>query len=245
MPRSRSVGQFGRALTFGGRVPPAVGLLIALVVVASLAGALVPGLAGAAVFVPGLVLQGQLWRLVTWAFVETQPLSLVFAGLILWWLGRDLALAWGEGRFLVICLGLAVASALVTLFALAALRLPLMLGFLGTWAVLSGLTVAWGLSFADRQILFYMVLPLSGRALVWITVGGTLLYALFEHSLLPFLPHLVAQGLAALYVRGRRAGRRFSGFRWNPLGRLRRDRKRFKVVEVDQDPDRDRPRWLN
>src|SRR3990170_8385570 len=107
MPRSRSVGQLSRALTFGGRVPPVVGLLISLLVVVSLTGALVPNLTNLAIFVPALVTRGELWRLVTWPFVETHPLSLVFGALILWWLGRDLALAWGERRFLVLFLGLA------------------------------------------------------------------------------------------------------------------------------------------
>ncbi len=243
----RPARSFREALTFGGRIPPVVGLLVSLLVAVSIAGVLLPGLAEAIVFAPRRVLGGELWRLLTWVFLETSPLNLAFAALVLWWLGRDLAAAWGERRFLAVYLGLAGASAGLTL--VLALLLPLYLPsvYVGSWTVITALTVAWGLLHPDRQILLYMVLPINGRTLVWITVGGTLLYALFERAVGPFVPHLIAQGLAALYVRGVRPGRLLRRLRWNPLQALRRsrDRKRFKVIDADRDPDRDRPRWLN
>lgn len=247
MPRQRFADRLSRTLTFGGRVPSAVGLLVALVVVSSIAGALIPPLVSAAAFAPGRVLNGEIWRLITWSFFETSPLNLIFAALFFWWFGRDLSAAWGERRLVGVFLGLTLASAALTL--LVALLIPLAIHpyYLGSWAVLSGLTVAWGLLFADRQILFYMVLPVSGRALVWVTVGGTLLFALFERSVAAFVPHLMAQSLAALYVRGGLSGRLWRKSRWNPFEKMRRERerKRFKVIEVDHDPDRDPPRWLN
>jgi hypothetical protein len=161
------------------------------------------------------------------------------------WLGRDLSLAFGERGFALAYLGLAAGAALVT----AALSLlwpalvPRAFPWLGAWPVVAGLTVAWGLLHPDRQILFNLVLPVTGRALVWVTVGGTLLFILFSRSVGAFVPHLAAEGLMALYLRWprwRRRVRRRPGL----LDRFRRGR--FEVVHADRDPDApDKPRWLN
>ena len=99
MRASRSIGEM---FTFGGRVPPTVGALITAIVVASLLGALGRGygLIDVAALEPLAVWQGQIWRLVTWVFFETDPLSLLFGGLTLYWFGRDLCFAWGPRRFL-------------------------------------------------------------------------------------------------------------------------------------------------
>src|SRR5437867_3917454 len=63
---------------------------------------------------PERVFAGELWRLVTWTFLELQPLGLIFACLLLAWLGRDLSAAWGHWRFVFVYLGFAAAVAVTT-----------------------------------------------------------------------------------------------------------------------------------
>src|SRR5512142_2539933 len=113
MRRASSIGEM---FTFGGRVPPTVGGLISAIVVASLVGALGRGFGflEQAALIPIAVWQGQVWRLVTWVFFETDPLSLLFGCLTLYWFGRDLCFAWGARRFLVSFFGIAIVSAAVT-----------------------------------------------------------------------------------------------------------------------------------
>ncbi len=251
MPPARRLGQ---ALTFGGRVPRAVGAIICVTVIATFVGVIghrngLPLLAGA-VFVPELVWRGELWRLVTWVFVfpDPVPLPLLFACLMLYWFGRDLALHWGERRFVLVYLGIAAAAAAAT--CLLALAWPSLGGMMsaGAWPVVDALVVAWALIFPGRQILVWFALPVSSRALLYVTIGGTVLYAIWGGlaGLGTYAPHLLAEGLMLLYVKGR-PGRFLRSPRFRPFERLRRgrDRKRFKVIEVDRDPDRDRPRWLN
>ncbi len=90
--RRRSPG-LDDVLSFGGRVPPAVGGLIVAFVGLSILSA-VTGLVGYTMFMPGAVLAGQVWRLVTWPLVESAgpntPINLLFGGLTLYWFGRDL-----------------------------------------------------------------------------------------------------------------------------------------------------------
>ncbi len=239
----RPARRFGDSFTFGGRVPYPVGLLLSVIVVASILGALLPGVRELAALVPAAILEGQLWRVLAWAFVETHPIDLVFACLVLWWLGADLSFAWGARRFFAVYAGLAVgASVVTTLVALLSPELGARGAYLGTWPVVAALTLGWGLLNPDRQINLYMVLPVTGRMLAWITVGGTLLYALFTRSIGPYVPHLAAEALIFGYLRLPRR-RRGAGFRFRPFEKLRRNR--FKVIRADRDPDRDKPRWLN
>jgi membrane associated rhomboid family serine protease len=231
----------GNPLGFGGRVPVAVGGLIVATVLVSLAAAVggrngVP-LHGLLLLEPDAIWGGQVWRLVTWVLVETDPVNLLFGGLVLWWFGRDLAVAWGEQRFLVTYFAIPAAAGLAT--ALLGLAFP-SLGaarYAGFWVALNALVVAWGLAHPFRQILLFFALPVSGQALVWITVGGTVLFALFV-GIGAFVPHLLAEGLAWLHATGNGPGR------WLRKLRLprRRRRGRFEVIQVDRDPDR---RWLN
>ncbi len=241
--RMRSARSLGDLFTFGGRVPPTVGALISAVVAASLVGAVGRGhgLIEAAALVPGLVWQGQVWRLVTWVFFETDPLSLLFGGLTLYWFGRDLCFAWGARRFLGSFLGIAVGAALATSI-LGRLAWPALLasGWTGSWPVISALIVAWAMIFPERQILFMLALPVSGRALLWLTLGGTVLYAVFGR-VASYVPHLSAQLLMLAWA----SGWSLRGF-WQSLrirGYERRARRRashLKVVDK-QDP----PRWMN
>jgi membrane associated rhomboid family serine protease len=239
MRPARSIGD---VFTFGGRVPPTVGGLITAVVVASLVGALgrAYGLADVAALVPALVWQGQVWRLVTWVFFEGDPLSLLFGGLTLFWFGRDLCFAWGARRFLVTFFAIAVAAALATTL-LGLAWPPLLRGYwTGSWPVISALIVAWAMIFPERQILFMLALPVSGRALLWLTLGGTLLYAVFSRLEL-YVPHLAAQLLMMAYARG--FSLRGLWQSWRIRGYERRARRRASHLKVvkKQDP----PRWMN
>jgi membrane associated rhomboid family serine protease len=243
----RTARRLGQAFSFGGRFPPAVGALVALTVVASLVGVVgerngVPLLPLGVLFPPA-VLDGEVWRLVTWVFLETQPLDLLFGCYLLWWLGRDLAFAWGERRFVAAYLGLAAGAAAVASFLSLAWPALALARFAGPWPVVDALVVAWALLFPDRQILLFFALPVSGRALLWLTVGGTLLFAAFG-GVPPYVPHLAAEALALVYLRVR-PGLWFRRVRFRPLDRLRRRRGRFEVIEADRDPDRDKPRWMN
>jgi membrane associated rhomboid family serine protease len=235
-----SLGDF---FTFGGRVPPAVGVLVAAVVAASLVGAVGrgAGLVDAAALVPLLVWRGEVWRLVTWVFFETDPLSLLFGALTLYWFGRDLCSAWGSRRFLATFFGFAVLAGAVTCL-VGRFLWPAVYAsaWTGSWAVLSALVIAWAMLFPERQILFMLALPISGRALLWLTLGGTLLYGAFGR-LHAYVPHLAAQLAMLAYARGWS----LRGF-WQTLRirqyerRARRRASHLKVVKKE-----DPPRWLN
>ncbi|BDG09759.1 rhomboid family intramembrane serine protease [Anaeromyxobacter paludicola] len=232
---------FDELLTFGGRVPSVVGGLIAILVIASLAGALVPGLRSAAVLFPGAVWAGQLWRVVTYPFFESDPLSLVFGAMMLYWFGRDLSYAWGPRRFLITFVSFGAAAGVVT--CLVARLWPAVWAhpYLGIWPVADAMVVAWAMIFPERQILLYFALPVSGQALLYLTVGGTLLYSVFG-GLAAFVPHLAAEAMMLVLARGYSLRGLWQTMRIRSQERRARRRARhLKVVGKESEP----PRWMN
>lgn len=234
--------RLGRGLTLGGRVPAAVGAVLAVTLAASLFAAVgerngLP-LLRLGLLEPRAVFRGEVWRLVTWVLFERDPLNLLFGGIVLYWAGRDLCEAWGERRFLLVYFGTAAAAGLLA-SAVAGLVWPALLDmvWVGFWPVLDALVIAWALLYPHRQILLFFALPVSGQALLLLTVGGTLLYAVFS-GFAPFLPHLFAEGAAYLYASGRGPGQWLRRLRFPRIGR----RRPFSVIHVDRDPDR---RWMN
>lgn len=117
------------------------------------------------------------WRLFTYAFLHdrSSPMHVIFNGLLLFMIGPTMEERWGEKRFLIFVL---VAILMGALFVVAAF----FLGLGSSWVVgfssaTIGLLVAWGLAYPDHQIYVLGILPLSGRALVYVTIGIELLYA--------------------------------------------------------------------
>jgi membrane associated rhomboid family serine protease len=224
-----------------------VGLLIGLTLGGSIVGAVTrrggnAALLQSSVLVPGLVWAGELWRLLTWVFFELDGLGLIFACLALWWFGRDLAYAWGPHRFLARYLALAVLTASATC-ALALVWTDLQgRAFLGPWPMVDGLIVAWAVLYPHRQILFFFVLPLGGRNLVYVTVGVTLLFGLLD-GIGGVVPHLLALAATLVYMRDSSLG--YWWLRLRLALQTRRPRgsaSRLRAVEPD---DSGRPRWLH
>ncbi len=157
--------------------------------------------------VPARVHALELWRLATWSFVEVSPFSLLFAVLFLYWFGEDLSVTWGPKRFLRVYLGLSLSAAAITC-AVGAIDPDVMhSAYLGTLAVASGLVVAWGLLHPDREIRVYFLFPITGRAMVVLTVFLTVAIGAYSGWEV-VVPALVAEALMAAYVLRPRRRRR-------------------------------------
>jgi membrane associated rhomboid family serine protease len=242
---------------FGGPVPPVIIVLIVATMVASIVG--VVGIRHGfplvvwASLTPDAILHGQLWRLFTWIFFEDQPFALIFACLMLYWFGRDLAYRWGPSRFVLYYLGLATVVGIV-LVGLSRFYAPLAhYGWLGSWPMQEALIIFWATYYPTRQILVYFVVPLGGRRLILFTIAGTVLFSLY-YGLEAFLPHFLAEGIA-LAVLALPSPRAF--FLERKLHSMEKQRRasHLKIVprdgdrphDIDATPGKDRPpgRWLN
>ena len=132
------------------------------VLVATAAGYLVTLFLGPSVLVlvPGPVLSGEVWRLVTYPLVNVAILSVLFDLLLLWSFGSQMEPRWGSWRFAVFLL-LATLSA-GALGVLAERLLPGSFGVgLGWAAPLTALIVAWTLVGPGLPTSFFGLLPMT------------------------------------------------------------------------------------
>lgn len=252
---ARGGPDFRRALTLGGQAPLSVGALILAMVVLTALGGLARGAVGLLWLevVPGDLLGALLapWRLVTWPFPQPLDalvvLNLLFAGIALLWLGRQLSFAWSERRFLVRFFTLAAGSAVATHLVLRTFGVAL--AYAGMWPLINALLVTWGLIFPRQQLSWFGAIQMTGASVARLFTFGTPVYALvvgqsgfIPARLLEFAPHLSAVALAWILVAG---GPRRAWFRaqdWWRRRTLEQQRRRFKVVSTERPPPK---QWMN
>lgn len=247
MARPRRGSDVRDAFTFGGRVPPGLGILLVLVLVASV-GSWVMRSQGWAALVPGQILQGEVWRLFSWAFVQSDPLTLLFGGFMLYTLGQQLSLVWSERRLVGTFLGLAVGASVITVLA-ALVWAPANSVHLGMWPVVNGLLLMWAMLYPDRQVSIWGVLPLTGRTLALLVVFGTVLYGIAGggiQGLGAYLPHFAALLLGWALSRGVGLPTRrwkLQAREWLSEREFKRRSKHLKVVRKNGKDEP--PRWMN
>jgi membrane associated rhomboid family serine protease len=192
---------------------------------------------------PALVWRGQVWRLLTWPFFEMDPISLIFACVILLFFGRDLSYQWGPARFFKVYLAFTLLTGAVVCLVAWAWPAVWQGRYLTAWPMADALIIAWATAFPSRQLLVYFVLPLGGRKLIYATVGINVLLALFN-GLSFYVPHFVAMGGMLAYQRGGLRGfwGRLRGGGWGAGGSRRRSR--LRVIDPRERRD-EPPRWLH
>lgn len=184
--------------------------------------------------VPALVTQRFfLWQPVTYLFLHDGVLHLAFNLLVLWMFGCELERVWG-GRFFVkyffVCgAGAGIFVALLTSSSI--------VPTIGASGALYGVLLAYGLLFPDRRILLWFVLPIRARHFV-LFIGAIAFYSTLTlpGSGVSHLAHLSGLVIGYVYLRGwghfRRLHRRY--LEW----KLRRLKKKFRVIDGGNDPDR-------
>lgn len=151
---------------------------------------------------PDRVLRGQVWRLVTWAFVETAPMSLIFTCVSIFKFGGELAVRWGDRRLRRFMIEIIVGAAVIT--TVLALVFPIHMSRSAGWAIGDALCIAWARQYPTAIVRVYGMLELSGKRLIGLTVGVTALFAI-AYGPLVMAPELVACFAAAYYPHQRLA----------------------------------------
>lgn len=116
-------------------------------------------------FSPGLIGQGQAWRVLSWVFLppEGGPIWAFFGIYMNWWMGGALEQAWGEFRF--------------NLFYLCGIALNIALGFSLPWAPITpyylnlSLFFAFATLFPNLELLLFFILPVKVKWLAFIAAG--------------------------------------------------------------------------
>jgi membrane associated rhomboid family serine protease len=230
-----------RILTFGDTIPRSVGAILIAMLVATVATMLSPALWALLCLDPAALFQGQVWRLVTWVFPQGDPLTLLFAGFVLHWLGRDLANTWSERRFLQVFFGYAAWAAFWTTL-VAAIWAGANRDTVGAWAVVNALLVGWAFSRPGAQINLFGIVPMTAQVFGWLLVGGTVLFAISSPGGAgEYVPHLAAIVLAFILNAGITPRRLWlkAKLAWTEA-RIKRSRGHLRPVPRD-----DKSKWMN
>jgi len=219
-------------LSFG--LPPiqtaAAKLAVALIVGSLIYAVAVPQLA----LNPGSVLRSfTLWQLISYAFVETSPMGVIFGALILWSIGGSLEQTWGARKLVTFALAVPVLAAVLTV--LLSLLITNLQGFVfgGGHVMTSALWVAFGLSWGNRQTGFWGM-PVTGNVLALIGVGFVVLNAAFS-TWMVVVPDAFGIAMTFAFVKLNFPGgtlERFSS--WRLRRQLDKRRSHLNVVSGDK-----------
>jgi membrane associated rhomboid family serine protease len=220
-------------LTFGGRVPWVIGLIVVLIVVMSLTAAFVTrhgtSLFGYGALSPSLVWRGQLWRLITWPFLQPGPFNFIITLLMIYWWGIEVAVEWGSRWFLKVFGVLLLLSGVMTCLIAKVDPAVMAANYLGSFALTAAMVVAWGLTFPNRVIRLFFILRIRGLWVAWLTVGISVVYAVYS-GWTQYLPELLAEAFILAYLYRDELSESFTKKR--AVSQRRRERSRKRATSV-------------
>jgi len=103
------------------------------------------------------VLHGEIWRLITWPFLTSGPISLLFTALIFYYIGMPLELMWGTARFLALFL--------VSVLGAAAAGVLLNVPLAGGDGPIVTLMLIYGFLFPESVVYLFLILPIRVKTL--------------------------------------------------------------------------------
>ena len=193
--------------------------------------------------VPGLVVKGWLWQLVTYSFLHGDFFHLLYNMLILWMFGTDLEQAWGRRRLLELYfLSLTGAAVVTVVMALAGVLVTMDAPTIGASGGVYGILAAFATIYGDRRIIILPIpIPLKARYWVGFLVFISVIGAFQGRGGIAHLAHLGGLLFGFLYarrvMRGRMGGGLSEGWyglrNWWHRWRRRRAARQFEVYMHD------------
>lgn len=146
---------------------------------------------------------GFIFQLITYPFVETSFMGIIFNSLIIWFIGSELEKQWGEriyARFmLLLILGVGLIYSLTMIVFLNGTSFystPLY----GLAGMNLAFLVAYATMFPDRQMAFMMLFPMKAKTFCWLLVAIET-YTAVMSSFSTAWAHLVAMAMGFLVIR--------------------------------------------
>ncbi len=180
-----------------------------------------------------------LWQLVTYVLIDGSgnPLMFLFGLLIIWWTLSPFEIGYGAKRTLQLCLcSLLGASVPAYLMGFVLPGSPPLFGSSPLW--FGGLAATTWL-YRDQQMSLFGVMPMSGKQFLWLLLGLSVLFFVFDKNHTQLIASLGAMAGAIAFARWMKRPRRPQTVRrpsQRPSG--------FKVIQGGGGDD-GRPKWLN
>jgi membrane associated rhomboid family serine protease len=152
------------------------------------------------IYNPKLILEGEVWRLVTPMFLHAGLLHLFFNMLVLFWAGQRVEDVYGAREFGLFYLAAGISAHVIYLAAYLAGLCPVT-NALGASGAVFAVLVLFALHFPHQKILLFMIVPVPAWALVLMYVALDLMGALGARgdTHVAFLVHLGGAFFGFLY----------------------------------------------
>jgi membrane associated rhomboid family serine protease len=158
--------------------------------------------------IPSQVFHGYFWQIFTYSFLHADVMHLVLNAMVLVFLGAEIEAIWGRKKFLGYYFICTTAAGLFYLLIQLFMSNPLYLSLpmVGASGGIYALLIAYGILFADRQLLFMMMFPMQARQFIWVLAGIEFLQAVFSgQGGLSAIAHLsgMAAGFGLLWLQAK------------------------------------------
>lgn len=161
-------------------VPGLTNYIIATYIVGYILYVINPGWLEYITLEPGLILQGQIWRLVSWVLIPpgSPNIFTIITLLFYYSVGMTLERTWGGFRYNVYIFGGLIFTVIGAFFAyliakagLPAGSIPLVGGAFSTYYISMSVYLAFALTYPDMQVLLYLVIPVKMKWMGFIYVA--------------------------------------------------------------------------
>jgi len=172
--------------------------------------------------------RGYLWQLASYLFLHGDLGHILVNMFMLWMFGVEMERMWGARKFLKYYFLTGVGAGVVTCFFSPQSRT------VGASGAVFGIMLAYGMTFPDRQILFWFIFPMKARNFVLLLAAIELwVSSQFVSDGIGHFAHLGGMLFGYLYLK--RAWRLRD---WMSELRWRARRRRFRVFDRQQEKDR-------
>ncbi len=147
--------------------------------------------------------RGFIFQFITYPFVDAHFMSVLFNGLVLWFIGSELESSWGEGiyrRFLginILAVGIIYSLVSFLLFFGTSLHYSVLVGLTGlNYALL----ISYAMLYPDREMLLMMLFPVKARYFCLILAAIEFYFA-FTSSGLSSWAHILSMAVAFILIK--------------------------------------------
>jgi membrane associated rhomboid family serine protease len=177
------------------------------------------------------------WTLITYPFINPDPLALLFSLLWLWFIGGSLERIWSSWTYATFIFWVSVVTGIIMML-VAWYFLGGVFAVSGLWLPLVAITWAWAEIYPDREMLFWGIIPVRAKWLAWIEAALTFYLYARSHWLMGLAS---LSGILVVYLfRGKKSGHGlrywawshgFSFQGWREKRRREARRKKLKIIK--------------
>lgn len=188
---------------------------------------------------------GMVYQFLTFPFIETSFMTVLFNCLLIWFIGADLEYKWGR-KFYLKYFAVSTFSAGVFYYLVSIILKDSFFyyPFMGMTGFTYALLIAYGIIYSERQLTFMLLFPMKAKYFCMLLVGIQLYMGIFSASAKVSLAHLVSMGLGFLFLKYQSLKSRGGVKKWKNDQHKKKMRGKLTLVKDEEDKaDPKNPRY--